>query len=171
MSATAFENLCGLVVEDNMHMRALIRSLVISLGIRNVLDASNGQDAIALVREHNIDIIITDLSMQPMDGIELTHSIRLLSDCPNPYVPIIMVTGHSERHRVEAARDAGITEFLAKPITAQNLYLRITEVVERPRPFVRCDGFFGPDRRRRVDKNFKGPWRRKADTGMQVEIK
>lgn len=171
MSATAFENLKGLVVEDNLHMRALIRKLVISLGIRDVMEAANGLDAIALVRENNFDLIITDLSMQPMDGIELTHSIRLLTDCPNPYVPIIMVTGHSERRRVEAARDAGITEFLAKPITIHNLYLRMTEVVERPRPFVRCDGFFGPDRRRRVDKTFKGPWRRKADTGMQVEIK
>ncbi len=171
MAATSFDNLKGLVVEDNMHMRALIRSLVISLGVRDVLDCSNGTDALTLVKENNFDLIITDLSMEPMDGIELTRAIRLLADCPNPYVPIIMVTGHSERRQVEAARDAGITEFLAKPITAQNLYLRITEVVERPRAFVRCDSYFGPDRRRRVEKDYKGPWRRKADRGMQVEIR
>ena len=59
-----------------------------------------------------------------------------------------MITGHTEKHRVEAARDAGVTEFLAKPITAHNLFSRIAEIVERPRAFVRCDSYFGPDRRR-----------------------
>ena len=63
---------------------------------------------------------------------------------PNPFVPIIMITGHTEKHRVEAARDAGVTEFLAKPITAANLFARIAEIVERPRAFVRCGQLFRP---------------------------
>jgi DNA-binding response OmpR family regulator len=78
-------------------------------------------------------------------------------------VPIIMITGHTEKHQVEAARDAGITEFLIKPITAQSLFSRITEVVERPRAFVRCESYFGPDRRRRNVESYTGPWRRHDD--------
>jgi len=77
--------------------------------------------------------------------------------------PIIMLTGHSEKRRVTVARDAGVTEFLAKPITAQNLFTRIAEIVERPRAFVRCDNYFGPDRRRRQNDDYPGPWRRKED--------
>ncbi|MBU6298344.1 MAG: response regulator, partial [Alphaproteobacteria bacterium] len=92
-----------------------------------------------------------------------TREVRTSAQSPNPYVPIIMVTGHTERHRVETARDAGVTEFLAKPITAQNLFLRIAEIVERPRSFVRCNGYFGPDRRRHADETYKGPWRRRCD--------
>jgi DNA-binding response OmpR family regulator len=74
-----------------------------------------------------------------------------------------MITGHTEKSRVEAARDAGVTEFLAKPVTAHNLFSRIAEIVERPRPFVRCEGYFGPDRRRRQIEDYTGPWRRKED--------
>ena len=74
-----------------------------------------------------------------------------------------MITGHTERHRVEAARDAGVTEFLAKPITAAHLFSRIAEIVERPRAFVRCESYFGPDRRRRQIDDYAGPWRRAED--------
>jgi DNA-binding response OmpR family regulator len=81
-----------------------------------------------------------------------------------------MVTGHTERQRVEAARDAGVTEFLAKPITSQNILLRIAEIVDRPRPFVRCDGYFGPDRRRRRDDSHTGPWRRSDDQADSIAL-
>ena len=82
-----------------------------------------------------------------------------------------MITGHTERHRVEAARDAGVTEFLAKPITAQGLFKRIAEIVERPRAYVRCADYFGPDRRRRADERYAGPWRRHEDLANDMEIR
>jgi two-component system, chemotaxis family, chemotaxis protein CheY len=170
MSGAAFEHLRALVVEDNVHMRTLLRSLLMALGIREVLEASSGRDAFEILRERMPDLVLTDLSMKPLDGIEFTREVRLSGDSPNPYVPIIMVTGHTERHRVEAARDAGVTEFLAKPITAQNLFLRVAEIVERPRPYVRCAGYFGPDRRRRDDETYPGPWRRQGDTD-KLEIR
>jgi len=123
------------------------------------------------MRDKSPDLVLTDLSMKPVDGITFTREVRTAHDSPNPYVPIIMITGHTERRKVEAARDAGVTEFLAKPITAQGLILRIAEIVERPRAFVRCDGYFGPDRRRRKDENFTGPWLRHDDFANGVELK
>ena len=95
--------------------------------------------------------------MKPMDGLEFTRRVRNDEHSPNPFVPIIMITGHTEKHRVEAARDAGVTEFLAKPITAHNLFARIAEIVERPRAFVRCDNYFGPDRRRHTARRLCRP--------------
>src|SRR6185437_7982299 len=80
----------------------------------------------------------------------------------NPYVAIIMLTGHSEKKRVVAARDAGITEFLAKPISAKGLYQRIVNVVANPRPFIKTKTYFGPDRRRNVNPNYVGTERRKG---------
>ncbi|MGC9954042.1 MAG: response regulator [Rhizomicrobium sp.] len=160
-----------MIVEDNVHMRTLLRSLLTALGIKHVYEASNGADAFVVLRDKSPDLILTDLSMKPVDGIVFTREVRLSHDNPNPYVPIIMITGHTERHKVEAARDAGVTEFLAKPITAQGLFLRIAEIVERPRPFVRCDEYFGPDRRRRKDETFTGPWRRHEDFESDVELK
>jgi DNA-binding response OmpR family regulator len=60
------------------------------------------------------------------------------------------------------ARDAGVHEYLAKPISARSLYSRINKIIAEPREFVQTKTFFGPDRRRRA-VSFNGPERRKAD--------
>jgi two-component system chemotaxis response regulator CheY len=163
MSGAGFESLKALIVEDNAHMRALLRALLNSVGIKDIAEAPHGDAALRVLRERKSDLVLSDLAMKPMDGLEFTRQVRNSDASPNPFVPIIMITGHTEKHRVEAARDAGVTEFLAKPITAANLYARIAEIVERPRAFVRCEGYFGPDRRRRVADDYAGPWRRAED--------
>jgi two-component system chemotaxis response regulator CheY len=163
MSGAGFESLKALIVEDNAHMRSLLRALLNSVGIKEIAEAAHGQAGIDVLRERKPDLVLTDMAMKPMNGIEFTRHIRNHEQSPNPFVPIIMITGHTEKHRVEEARDVGVTEFLAKPITAHSLFSRIAEIVERPRAFVRCDGYFGPDRRRRLIDDYAGPWRRKED--------
>ena len=163
MSGSAFENLKVLLVEDNTQMRILMRDLLAGIGFKQVLDAPNGEAAIALLRERKCNLILSDMAMQPMDGLEFTRRIRNGETGADPHVPIIMVTGHTERHRVEMARDAGVTEILAKPITIQNLHARLAEIVERPRAYIRTENYFGPDRRRRIVGTYAGPWRRADD--------
>ncbi len=171
MSGGAFDHFKALVVEDNHHMRLLLRSLLNALGIATVFEAANGADAFALLRDKQPDIILSDLSMMPMDGLAFAREVRLSKDSPNPYIPIIMVTGHTERHRIEAARDAGVTEVLAKPITAANLFQRIGEIVDRPRPFVKATDYFGPDRRRHAVEGYAGPFRRRGDFENDVAVR
>ena len=163
MSGAAFEHLRVLIVEDNLHMRSLLRTLLNSVGIREIVEASSGGSALTLLREKKCDLVLSDLAMKPMDGLEFSRTVRTAENSPNPFVPIIMITGHTEKHRVEAARDAGVTEFLAKPITAQSLFSRLAEIVERPRAFVRTEAYFGPDRRRKTLESYAGPWRRHDD--------
>ena len=79
-----------------------------------------------------------------MDGFELARRIRRDEDSPNPYVPIILCTGYTELGLVIAARDAGVNEVLAKPITANTLYNRIRTIIEEPRQFVQLDSFLRP---------------------------
>jgi two-component system chemotaxis response regulator CheY len=163
MSGSALAQLKILIVEDNQHMRSLLRALLNSAGIREISEATNGSAALTVLREKKCDLVLSDLAMKPMDGLEFSRTVRTAGNSPNPFVPIIMITGHTEKHQVEAARDAGITEFLIKPITAQSLFSRIAEIVERPRAFVRCESYFGPDRRRRNIESYTGPWRRHDD--------
>ena len=165
-----FEKLKALIVEDNAHMRSLLRALLNSVGIKEIAEAAHGGAALQILRERKSDLVLSDLAMKPMDGLEFTRQVRNADASPNPFVPIIMITGHTEKHRVEAARDAGVTEFLAKPITAANLFARIAEIVERPRAFVRCESYFGPDRRRRMIEDYAGPWRR-ADDYQETEVR
>ncbi len=165
MASVGFYRLTAVVVEDNTHMRSLLRALLNSIGVKDISEAIHGQAGLDILRERKIDLVLTDLAMGVMDGLELTSHVRSDENSPNPFVPIIMITGHTERYRVEAARDAGVTEFLAKPVTAHNLFARITEILERPRAFVRCENYFGHDRRRHQDyEHYTGPWRRAEDT-------
>jgi len=75
--------------------------------------------------------------------------IRQEEQSKNPFVAIIVVTANTEIRHIMTARDAGMTEFLAKPISAGMIYSRICSIIERQRLFIRCQNFFGPDRRRR----------------------
>jgi two-component system chemotaxis response regulator CheY len=163
MPATAYGHMKILLVDDNIHMRQLLRRLLGSLGIRDIDEAINGQAGMVMLRACKYDLILTDLEMQPMNGLEFTIQVRTSKESPNPQVPIIMVSGHTEIQQVQAARDAGITEFIVKPITTRDLLARLADISERPRPFVRTDSYVGPDRRRRNIENYAGPKRRQGD--------
>ena len=147
-------------------MLEITKSLLLTFGVGHVIGASNGETGFKRYCEYNPDIIIADWMMRPMDGISFTRLVRNDPSSPNPYVPIILMTGFSERRRVLQARDAGVTEFLVKPFNARDLYKRIAQVIERPRQFVKSGSFFGPDRRRKrtnIDI-YEGPYRRDNDS-------
>jgi two-component system, chemotaxis family, chemotaxis protein CheY len=153
-----------LLVDDNHHMRLLIGEILRAIGIRQTFEASDGASALETMRKNTVDIVMTDLAMQPLDGIDFVRLLRNSPDSPNPHVPVVMITGHSTLRRVSEARDVGVTEFLGKPITARGVIERITRVIDHPRAFVRSSDYFGPDRRRRTDPDFTGPYRRQSDT-------
>ena len=159
-----FELLKILLVDDNHHMRVLLSEILRAIGVRQVFEANDGAEGLQLMRTHQIDIIMTDLAMQPLDGIDFVRLLRNSADSPNPMAPVIMITGHSTHKRVNEARDVGVTEFLSKPVTAKGVLERIGRVVDSPRPFVRTNTYFGPDRRRKADPNYSGPYRRATDT-------
>lgn len=152
-----------LVVDDNRHMRTLIRDLLRAIGIGRVVEASDGMSGFQQLRDCEPDVVITDLMMQPIDGLQFARMVRNEHRSPQPYVPIVMVTGFADKQRVEEARDAGVTEFLAKPVTSEALFARIESIIERPRPFIRTPDFFGPDRRRHKTKGPIGNGRRLED--------
>ncbi|HWW47534.1 MAG TPA: response regulator [Xanthobacteraceae bacterium] len=168
-----FNKLRVLICDDNPHMRRILRTLLHSFGAREVYEAEEGATALEMFSHYAPDIIITDWAMPIFDGIELTTMIRQPDAFGNPYVPIIMLTGHSEKRRVTMARDAGVTEFLAKPISANALYQRLLNVVVNPRPFIKTKTYFGPDRRRNTSNSYIGPERRaggKADVVPQQSL-
>jgi len=160
-----FELLKILLVDDNHHMRVLLSEILRAIGVRHVFEANDGAEALQIMRTHQIDIIMTDLAMQPLDGIDFVRLLRNSPDSPNPMAPVIMITGHSTQRRVTEARDVGVNEFLSKPVTARGVLERIAQVVDSPRPFVRTATYFGPDRRRRADPSYSGPRRRSSDKG------
>ena len=156
---SGFKTLKILLVEDNQHMRTIVREILKGAGITQVQEAHDGADALEALQHFPADIAIVDFNMAPVDGIDFTRTLRKAPANCNPMMPVVMITGHSERTRVEEARDAGVNEFVVKPLTAVSLLARINTVVLYPRPYIKTRNFIGPERRRRSD-DYKGRERR-----------
>ena len=167
MSGYRFDKLKILVVDDNAHMRKLVVTILQAFGVVLIYEADSGERAWTVLREFNPDVLVLDWMMEGMSGLDLVKMIRTDPQTPNPFVPVIMLTGHTHIDRVRQARDAGINEFIAKPVSVKTLMNRLLSVIENPRPFVRTKSYFGPCRRRRGDMEFRGHERR-ADKTVQA---
>jgi len=163
-----FELLKVLIVDDNHQMRVLLVAILRAIGVRHTFEAQDGDEALSIMRHNPVDIVITDLAMSPLDGIDFLHLLRNSPDSPSPLCPVLMISGHSTQRRVREARDAGVNAFLSKPVTARSVLERLSELIEHPRPFVRCETYFGPDRRRRADPAYNGPRRRASDKELML---
>jgi len=137
-----FELLKILLVDDNPHMRMLLMEILRAIGVTEVYEAADGAQALQVMRARPVDIVMTDLAMEPLDGIDLLRLLRNSPDSPDPLCPVIMITGHTTQKRVAEARDAGVNEFLAKPVTARGIIDRITRIIQTPRPYVKADSYF-----------------------------
>ncbi len=142
-------NISVLCAEDNQEMLKVIRRVLEGLGFGSVTTAKDGQEAFDLFKKDNHDMIISDLIMEPVSGFEFLEMTRTSPDTPNKAVPFIFLTGHADAEIVKKARDKGVTEFIIKPFTVEQLSKRITSIMNKPRDFVETETFVGPDRRRR----------------------
>lgn len=151
-----------LIADDNKYMQTLLKEILRAFGVRTVQTASDGAEALKILQTFPADMVITDWMMTPLDGLELTKMIRSDSSPSIRFLPIILITGYTDYHRVMEALDAGVTEFLAKPVSAYLIYSRIRSIIERPRTFIKSKRYVGPDRRRgkRLTGNYKGAERR-----------
>jgi two-component system, chemotaxis family, chemotaxis protein CheY len=156
---SGLETLDVLVIDDHKGMREIIWTVLTGLGIVKISEAADIAAAEAQMKRLQPDIIFLDWMLQGEDGLHFVRHIRALPDDRNPFVPIILVTGHAEYARVVEARDAGVTEFLVKPLTGLAVAQRLETVIHHPRSFVRAGEFTGPDRRRRA-RSIDGPDRR-----------
>ncbi len=163
-----FSLLTIMLVEDNAHMRKLVREILSGFNIRNVRSFATAEDAIKGMTSDSFDLAFIDLHLEEASGLDLTRWIRNSKHSADRFLPVIMITGHSERNRVEEARDAGINEFLVKPISGQAIYDKLSQTIENPRSYINLDGYFGPDRRRRHNPEQAKACRRKDDVGEKM---
>jgi len=153
-SGTDLSLLRFLLVEDNAYTQKLLSEVMKAFGVPdgNLRTAVDGSSALEILKDHPIDIVVTDALMEPVDGIALTKAIRSSKRKVIREVPIILCTAYSEENRIAEARDAGVTGIVVKPFSAQTLHERICDAVEHPRAIVQSESFIGPDRRRKSDE-------------------
>jgi two-component system chemotaxis response regulator CheY len=89
------------------------------------------------------DVVIVDWQMPGFDGASLVRMVRSPGTFPYPSVPIIMLTGHSERSRVIEAVQIGVNEFLLKPVASKWLHNCMVSVLTKPRTVVKAGAYYG----------------------------
>lgn len=151
MSAYDLSELRAIVVDDSAYMCRLIRTMLSGFGIRDVLEAQDGADALERLNTNPVDLLIVDWEMPVLDGSELVRLIRK-PDHPLAYIPIIMITGYSTEARAREAMKLGVNDVLLKPCSSKALYERIIDSFINPRPFVKTDDYFGPKPRAEREK-------------------
>jgi two-component system chemotaxis response regulator CheY len=169
MSGYRFDRLKILVVDDNAHMRKLVITILQAFGVIHICEADSADRAWTVLRESNPDVVVLDWVMEGMSGLELVGMIRTNPQTPNPFVPVIMLTGHTSLDHVRQARDGGVNEFIAKPVSVKTMMSRLVSVIEHPRPYVRTSVYFGPCRRRRGAEDYNGPERRSDAKKLAAE--
>ena len=148
MKAYDISGLSILVLEKQVLIRRLLTDVFTAFGVPTVHSTGDLATAWQIFNDNPIDIILCDWC-EDLNGMEFLHYVRNDEESPNPFVCFFMVTAYTEISKVCLARDQGMTESLAKPVSARMVYMRIVRVIEDARSFVRAPEFFGPDRRRR----------------------
>lgn len=157
-----FNALRVLIADDSPHLHEIFRVLLGAMHIKDLLVVRHPDEALARMALSTPDVVITDLTLGVHCGIELVRRIRQGENNVDPYTPVIVVTGRTEADLIKLARDCGANEILGRPVSADAIYNRILNLIERPRPFIQAPTYFGPDRRRQ-NKSFDGPEKRKRD--------
>jgi len=115
-----------MTVDDSASVRQMVGFTLRQAGYQ-VVEAADGRDALAKVNGQPISMVITDLNMPNMDGIELIRQLRATPQCK--YVPIIMLTTESQSERKIAGKAAGATGWIVKPFTQEQLIAVVKKVI------------------------------------------
>jgi CheY-like chemotaxis protein len=133
-----------LLVDDEQYMRKVVRTMLLGMGVRQVLEAHDGPTGLEMIRNHAPDVVILDWGMPGLNGASFVRMVRSPETFPQPDVPIIMLTGHGERARVIEAVCVGVNEFLLKPVSTNALRDRLVAVLCNPRRMVSSGPYYGP---------------------------
>lgn len=137
-----------LIVDDSRFYRTVIKNALAAIRMTNVIEAVDSEDALQVLRAGPIDFVLVDYEMPAPNGVELVRTVRWSEETEiNPRIPIIMISQFAEQSVVVEARNAGVHEFLTKPVSPQVLYDRIRATILHPREFIDTKSYRGPDRR------------------------
>ncbi len=116
-----------LIVDDYKTMLRIIRNLLKQIDFNNVEEASDGGEALAILRAGSFGLVISDWNMVPMTGLQLLQEVR--ADARLKSTPFIMITAESKTENVVAAKQAGVSNYIVKPFNAETLRDKIEKVL------------------------------------------
>ena len=148
-----FNGAVTMVIDDSPFALELTAQALLGFGIKVRHACSSAAEAIGVLRDRPVDLILVDCEMPGMSGYDFVRWLRRSGLEPNAFAPVIMTAAHVRRSKVSEARDCGANFLITKPFSAGVLLERIVWVARDARPFLEVGDYFGPDRRFRSD-----PW-------------
>jgi len=161
-------DLAILVADPNPYLRRVIHGMLRGFGANKVFDVENSLTLFQALSGQKIDILLCDTRLPPHGGLKLTRTIRRNDQNQNRTIPILLMSSDTSETTIKQARDAGANMVVAKPMSPNSLYDRLSWIAFNPRPFVDTATYFGPDRRFKIEGYPGGVGRRKGD--KQVEV-
>ena len=144
IATPTFPDLAALVVDESLYIRRILRDMLTRVGIKRVLEAPDGAEALGILSESKPDLVILDWDLAILSGEEFIRLTRTPTTSPAPTVPIILMLSKPRRYVVDRAIALGVNEIIAKPFSPKVLWSRLDEVINRPRPFVQARGLLRP---------------------------
>jgi two-component system chemotaxis response regulator CheY len=126
---TVNKEMSVLIVDDYKTMLRVIRNLLSQVGFKNVDEATDGQKALDLMKHKEYGLIISDWNMEPMSGLDLLKTVRANDIGHVSKVPFIMITAENKMENVVAAKQAGVSNYIVKPFSAEILKSKMTAVL------------------------------------------
>lgn len=157
-----------LVVISSQKAAELIRSLFIQLGFRDIFIAIDASEAVQILREIDINLIVADADLKisregvsedkaklipgkelNLSGVQFIQRLRHAPNSPTPFIPVLMLMDRAQQDQILIARDAGVNDIVLKPMEARDFCQRVIQVIDKPRNFITSTNYKGPCRRRK----------------------
>lgn len=122
-------NIKVLVVDDFATMRRIIKNVLKQIGFTKILEADDGTTALEVLKENKVDLIISDWNMPNMTGLDLLKTVR--GEKSTQSIPFLMVTAEAQKDNVIQAVQAGVSNYLVKPFTADAIKEKLTQVLPK----------------------------------------
>jgi len=139
------------------------------LNLKTLAIMPTAQSALDALKTHPFTAVFCDGAIEEMDDVPFALAARRTPGVLNPMIPIFVIASFPDRKAVERARDEGVTDVLAQPVSAAVISRKLRTALAHPRAFIAAADFFGPDRRVGVRRSFHGADRRKR-TGRKVTV-
>jgi two-component system chemotaxis response regulator CheY len=129
VSATSLSDLRVLLVDDNGSVRTLTRQMLRRMSVTSIREAEDGNTALEIFRATpmSFDLVICDWNMPTLSGMDVCKQVR----AERPELPFLLVTGRSDADSVSVAKEIGVSAYITKPFSPQELQAKISTIVER----------------------------------------
>ena len=121
-----------LVVDDMSTMRRIVKNVLKQIGYTDLAEAENGKEALNKLKDHTFGLVVSDWNMPEMNGIELLKAIR--ADPELKHIPVLMVTAEAQKENIIEAVQAGVSNYVVKPFTAEALQEKLGKIFSKKAP-------------------------------------